>query len=165
MLYAAAQLPIDAAEVRPGGAPAGELLNLTQLLLSVPAYPGRSVFTGRGVVLVAGGPRYTPPAYAALVFLRRAGCALPAEVWTLPSEPMHVQVKGAFARLGAVIRKLDDIYPADARVGGDEQRPLSRFLAKPVAVLSSSFEEVSSALHPPFLAGGGGHHTQHVLVS
>lgn len=53
--------------------------------------PGSS--DGRGIVIVGGGPKYTPPAYACVVFLRRVGCRLPVEVWRRHTSPSHQQLQ------------------------------------------------------------------------
>jgi hypothetical protein len=108
------------------------LLNLSAILTGVGQYPAGSS-SGRGVVLVGGGKKYTPPAYGCVYFLRRSGCQLLIEVWP-PHEPIPPAVAADFVAFGVTLRSL----PAEMH-GLLRQR---KFLGKQLAILASSFQEV-----------------------
>lgn len=52
-----------------------------------PKYP-QDVFSGRGIVTAAGGPRYFRCAFAQYITLRRQGCTLPYQMWYLGPKEM-----------------------------------------------------------------------------
>jgi alpha 1,2-mannosyltransferase len=89
------------------------------------------------VVIVAGGLKYTVPAWVALSSLRRAGCALPAELWFPAAELPDAAFAAALRNLGAAVRNADDVYP-----GGSAAAFKAGFALKAVAILFSRFEEV-----------------------
>jgi hypothetical protein len=111
------------------------MLPIKRIATAGGGYPtGR--FKGQGVVIVAGGPTYTPPALACVAFLQRSGCKLPIEVWTPATEELPERIKAHFIACGAVVRSLADVYP-------ELSHPLLLgYLAKPAAILASAFEEV-----------------------
>jgi hypothetical protein len=53
-------------------------------LQGLPPYP--ATFSGRGIVICAGGVRYLTCAWVLINVLRRLGCTLPIEVWYLGKE-------------------------------------------------------------------------------
>lgn len=110
-------------------------LNTTAVLEHIGPYPA-AAFNGRGIVIVGGGPAYSPPAYACVTFIRKTGCLLPIEVWTPPHEPIPAGVVSQFEALGAAVRNLGDVYPQQMH------HKLLKFVSKPAAVLASSFREV-----------------------
>ena len=151
-LHEAAQQDIELAEAiwRSRSAPKGAgvqfspvatyhaRLNFSALLSGVEGYPQGSS-SGRGIVMVSGGPKYTPPAYVNAVFLRRSGCQLPIEVWAPPHEPVAAAVQEQFTALGNVtVHNLRDVYPVTAH---GEMRS-QKFLGKQLAILASTFKEI-----------------------
>ena len=46
---------------------------------TIEPYPDR--FSGRGIVICAGGPKYSPSAWVLVRLLRHLGCSLPIQVW------------------------------------------------------------------------------------
>ena len=104
---------------------------------AAPRAPPPALFAGRGVVIVSGGLKYAVPAWVALSALRRAGCALPAELWFPAAEVPDAAFADALRHLGAGVRNADDVYP-----GGSAAAFRAGFALKAVAVLFSRFEEV-----------------------
>jgi ADP-heptose:LPS heptosyltransferase len=105
-----------------------------QFIRSIPECA--TVFTGRGIVIAAGGCRYFTNAWVTINLLRQLGCRLPIQVWYLgPQEldqtmaellrPLNVECVDAFE-----IRKKTP------------SRILGGWELKCYAVLNSSFEEV-----------------------
>jgi hypothetical protein len=99
----------------------------------MPQYPGG--FSGRGVVIAAGGP-YWPGAYITAKMLRHVGCTLPVQVWHLDRE-RESEVLDEFRKIPDVEFVNADRHPA---------RPLRRTVAgfgiKLFSVLHSPFNEV-----------------------
>jgi hypothetical protein len=99
------------------------------------AYPADR-YAGRGVVICAGGPRYFTCAWVCINMLRRAGCALPIQVWHLGPDEMDDDMRRLLTPLGVecvdahAVRRL---HPS-RRLGGWE--------CKPYAILHSPFREV-----------------------
>jgi alpha 1,2-mannosyltransferase len=115
--------------------PPSPIFSAGAIAASAKGYP-RGIFEGRGVVMVGGGPYYSPPAYACLVFLRKTGSSLPVEVWVPPHEEMPDAIAREFQLHGAAVRSLADFYP-------EEILPrLHGYITKPAAIIASSFEEV-----------------------
>ena len=115
--------------------PPSAKLDAALIAASAGDYP-QTAYSGRGIVMVAGGPYYSPPAYACVVFIRRSGCTLPVEVWLPPHEGMPSAVIGQFQQLGAVVKHLADMFPSYMH------HLLHGYITKPAAILASSFEEV-----------------------
>lgn len=126
---------------------------LTAFREAAPPYPGPPTFAGRGVVILGGGLTYTVPAWVALHMLRRAGCALPVEVWFPPAEAPTPGLAAALADLGATARILPSAQPpANGGLGPSGGRPagggpagagdLSGFTLKVAALVLSRFAEV-----------------------
>lgn len=93
-------------------------------------------YSGRGVVMIAGGGKYIPCAYVALNMLRANGCTLPVELWHIGAYEMDEQAKALFDGLHVTFVDAVDVlqdYPA-RRIGGWELNPYS--------ILHSRFEEV-----------------------
>jgi len=121
-------------------------INATAIAAAVGDYPleasktASSSSSSRGVVLVGGGPAYTPPAYACIVFLRRTGSRLPVEVWVPPHHLITPAAEAEFVALGNVrVRDLGDAFPQPA---AHEAMRRCKFLAKPLAIMASAFREV-----------------------
>jgi len=119
-------------------APVVAHLNLTAVLSGVGEYPAGSS-AGRGIVVVGGGPKYTPAAFGCVYFIRRTGCQLPVEVWAPPHEPIHPAVAADFSAMGNVsVRRLEDVFPPAAH---DDMQG-RKFLAKQLSILASTFQEI-----------------------
>lgn len=142
-VYEAAKLPLDIglqiwnqqdSNARKPGILQVEL-NTAAVLERVGPYPAAAC-RGRGIVIVGGGPIYSPPAFACVTFIRKTGCPLPIEVWAPPHEPIPAAVAPQFEALGAAVRNLGDVYPQHMH------QSLRKFVSKPAAILASSFQEV-----------------------
>ena len=94
-------------------------------------------FSGRGIVICAGGPRMFTCAWITIGVLRRTlGCTLPIEVWYVGSSELSPPMRSLLQELGA--QPVDAISVAKRR-GADllEGWPL-----KPFALLHSRFREI-----------------------
>ncbi len=121
------------------------------LLASVPPYPG--TFSGRGVVICAGGARYLTCAWVLINMLRRFGCTLPVEVWYLGDKecdpdwielvaPLGVRCIDA-REVGARLGDPPDSAPPTGSFASYTPHPrLDGWQSKPFAILHSAFEEV-----------------------
>lgn len=110
-------------------------LNKSLIFKHAGPYPVRA-FKGRGIVIVGGGPIYSPPAFACITFVRKTGCQLPIEVWVPPHESIPDGVLSGFEALGAAVHSLGDVYPQQMH------HTLRKHVTKPAAILASSFQEV-----------------------
>ena len=110
-------------------------LDLQKIASAAGDYP-MGTFHGQGIVIVAGGPIYSPPAYACLAFLRGSASSLPVELWVPPMEVMPTLLESQFLAYGAQVRYLGDVYAE--RFHG----LLRGYFTKPAAMLASSFEDV-----------------------
>jgi glycosyltransferase involved in cell wall biosynthesis/ADP-heptose:LPS heptosyltransferase len=105
-----------------------------EFIRKIRPYPGG--YTGRGIVVCAGGVRLLANAWVCIKMLRHLGCQLPVQLWHLGPEELDDQAKFLFEALGVETRdafKLRSERPA-RRLGGWE--------LKPYAILNSSFKEV-----------------------
>lgn len=101
---------------------------------AAPRYPGG--FSGRGVVIPAGGPIYFPCAWVCLNALRDTGCSLPVEIWHLGDSEMTDPMRRLLAPLGAVCV---DAFSVRRQ---HPTRLLGGWELKPYAVLHCRFREV-----------------------
>jgi glycosyltransferase involved in cell wall biosynthesis len=94
-------------------------------------------FEGRGIVMVAGGPRYFTCAWIALNVLRRKlGCTLPIQLWHLGEAELS-------PRMRELLRPLDVECVDALRVRRRSPfRRLGGWECKPFALLHSRFREV-----------------------
>lgn len=102
---------------------------------NISPYPEKR-YTGRGIVLCAGGSRYFPSAWINLQMLRRTGCELPVEIWHLGPEELDDQMRALLEPLGVLCvdaLALRREYPC---------RTLRGWELKAYALLHSQFEEV-----------------------
>lgn len=93
-------------------------------------------FNGRGVVIVAGGPRYSICAWICLRALRHVGCTLPVEMWYLGPGEYNAAFDQLCQTLGAVhvdARKVQELHPHGHLAGWE---------LKPYAITWSRFDEV-----------------------
>lgn len=113
----------------------------TAFVAATPPYPP-DVFSGRGVVMTGGGPKYFIPVFVSLRMLRATGCALPAEVWFFESQLPTGEAAAQLAALGAALRSVDEIRPgASAEVFRNGERGFG-YVMKAAILLFSSFREV-----------------------
>ena len=105
-------------------------------IVSNPAPHPATSFSGRGIVICAGGPRYFTNAWVCVNILRKHGCNLPVQFWHLGPGEMTDEMRELVRPLGVEcvdaheIRKL---HPA---------RILNGWELKPYAIIHSPFEEV-----------------------
>ena len=100
----------------------------------IPSYSAN--YSGRGIVICAGGLRYLGCAWVCIRMLRHVGCSLPIELWHLGPAEMDATLVQHFRRLntvcvdGFVVQK-----KAPARI-------LNGWELKAYAIIHSQFEEV-----------------------
>lgn len=93
-------------------------------------------FSGRGIVICGGGPKYFTPAWVCINMLRRLGCKLPIQLWHLGEIEMDSTMRRLVVPLGVECidaQKLRKRIPV-RRLGGWEM--------KPYAILNSSFAQI-----------------------
>jgi alpha 1,2-mannosyltransferase len=95
----------------------------------IPPYQGG--FSGKGIVICAGGLRYFTCAWVNISLLRKHGCVLPIEVWYTGQELTPESI-AALRELNVVCKNADDF--ASFEVKG--------WVLKPFAIINSSFKEV-----------------------
>lgn len=95
----------------------------------IPPYPG--TFSGRGIVVCAGGYTYITCAWVNISMLRKSGCALPVELWHAGGE-INASMIRKFEELNVVCRDCNSLTEA----------PVKGFAIKPFAILHSAFKEV-----------------------
>lgn len=98
-------------------------------------YPAER-FSGRGVVICAGGMKYFPCVWVCLNMLRRVGCRLPAEIWHLGPEEMPPAMKAILSPLDVEFVDALEVrrtYPV---------RILNGWEVKPFSIIHSRFQEV-----------------------
>lgn len=107
----------------------------TEFKKNIPAYPV-DTYSGRGVVILAGGERYYTGAWVVVNMLRKWGCTLPVEIWHLGEQEMDDRMREMMLPLGVTtvdayeVRKL---HPA---------RRLYGWECTPFSLLHSRFEEI-----------------------
>ena len=108
---------------------------LDAALESPPPFPeGR--FSGRGVVLCAGGDVYFPCAWVCIGMLRRLGCTLPIELWYRGRREMTEEMIALLEPLGV------ECVDAYEMVRRHRSRRLDSWELKPFAIAWSRFAEV-----------------------
>eukprot|EP00038_Savillea_parva_P008807 m.179304 g.179304 ORF g.179304 m.179304 type:complete len:934 (+) comp14731_c0_seq1:162-2963(+) len=112
----------------------------TSFMKALPDYP-KDTFSGRGIVIVAGG-KYLEPALVMIKMLRRLGCTLRIQVWHLGEHEMTAAHRVLLEPYSVETRNFEDfaspeaLKPIEANVG------LRLFQLKPLALLHSDLEEV-----------------------
>ncbi len=105
-----------------------------QRVSQLPPYPGGH--EGRGIVIPGGGHRYFPSAWVCIQMLRRAGCALPIELWHLGPQEMDDDMRALVAPFGVTCvdaLEVSRTHPV---------RRLAGWELKPYAIMHSRFQEV-----------------------
>lgn len=97
-------------------------------------YPGG--FSGRGIVICAGGQRYFPCAYVCINMLRDAGCTLPIELWHMDSGEMSEEMKDIIRPFGVAC-----VNAGEVRVK-HPVRIMNSYEIKPYSIIHSKFQEV-----------------------
>lgn len=92
-------------------------------------YPGG--FSGKGIVICAGGITYLTCAWINITLLRKHGCTLPVEIWHAANE-LNEEVAEKLKALGVQCRNCKDYTNAE----------IESYILKPFAILHSSFREV-----------------------
>lgn len=119
------------------------------LIRDLPAYPP-TAFSGRGIVMLAGG-HYSEYAATALGVLRESGSKLPVEVWRRDEREEKHEWCDEIEREGMACRRLSDYLDTDILSIQDGKE------MKIFTMLFSSFEEIifidadNMALQPPEL--------------
>lgn len=109
-----------------------------QCSLDVMSNPGRypeERFKGRGIVICAGGHRYTTCAYVLIRRLRDLGCNLPIEVWYLGKREMDEKSIALFTPYNV---RCVDAYEVRRQFPA---RTLNGWELNPYSMINSSFEE------------------------
>jgi ADP-heptose:LPS heptosyltransferase len=107
---------------------------LEQFVPTISEYPGG--FSGRGIVICAGGVRYFTNAWVCVRRLRQLGCALPIEFWHRGPGEMDSEMKALVEPLGVGCVDVNEVMKKHPvrRMGGWE--------LKPYAILHTTFREV-----------------------
>lgn len=111
---------------------------------NAPAYPERA-FTGRGIVIVGGNsPKFQTSYWVAIHALRRAGCALPIQLWFPEHENPDCERADELRRMGVTIHSFGDLVDETSASSGAHGAAAmtNRFMYKIVALVFSSFQEV-----------------------
>jgi len=103
-----------------------------EILRSIPPYP-RNVFSGRGIVMLAGG-RYSSFATTGLGMLREIGSKLPIEVWVKDHTEEKEGSCDEIKKEGMACRRISDYMDVSSNKHG--------YQLKISSILFSSFEEV-----------------------
>jgi hypothetical protein len=93
-------------------------------------------FTGRGIVIPAGGSRYFPCAFVCIKILRRLGCTLPIEIWHLGNVECDRKMSSIVEPLG--VECIDALQMRKAHPA----RILNGWELKPYAIMHSRYKEV-----------------------
>lgn len=108
---------------------------IDQYMAKIPQYDV-SKYSGRGIVMIAGGAKYIPCAYVNVKMIRSNGCTLPIELWYIGAYEMDDTAKALFAGMAVTfvdcMDKLAEV--SSRRIGGWEMNPYS--------IIHSSFQEV-----------------------
>lgn len=96
---------------------------------TIPPYPPQ--FSGKGIVMCAGGLSYFTCAWIAIKAIRRSGCHLPVQLWYVGNELSSEVIKA----LGEMNVECENFLDHDGA-------PWQGFQLKPFAILHSRFEEV-----------------------
>lgn len=95
-------------------------------------------YTGRGIVMCAGGLKYLTNAYASIRLLRDKGCELPIEIWYLGEAEYEEEFMTIISEMNVkfrdAIKYMEDNPQYEQHLGGWE--------LKPFAIIHSSFQDV-----------------------
>ena len=97
---------------------------------SVEDYPA-SKFSGRGIVMCAGGVKYFTCAWVAINNLQSIGCKLPIELWYADHE-LSEEAVTELQKIGVICKKFNDFLYTELR----------GFSLKPLAIIHSQFKEI-----------------------
>lgn len=119
------QLPLTLSAVR------GALRHFIATLQDISTH-----YSGRGIVLCGGGPRYFTNAWVCINRLRQLGCTLPIQLWHLGPTELDDEMRKLVLPLGV------ECINASAVARKQHIRYLGGWESKPLAILYSSFQEV-----------------------
>lgn len=105
--------------------------NWKKAVASAPHYPEES-YSGRGIVIPAGGWYYLVNAYVNMRMLRDSGCQLPVEIWYIGEKEIVPPLMEKLEEMGAVCKDITAHF----------SYPIKGFEVKVHAIAASSFEEV-----------------------
>lgn len=103
-----------------------------KFVTEIEPFPAR--FSGRGIVICAGGVNYFTCAWININMLRRNGCTLPIEVWYSGTE-LNAEAITALEGLDVRCRNCQDYTTSNLAA-------LTSYAMKPFAILQSDFREV-----------------------
>ena len=106
-----------------------------QFIQQIPETP-QCIDQRRGIVICAGGYRYTKGAWITTNILRRLGCNLPIELWQTGARESDHRIETLFAPLGVAIR-----FPT-AQSDSRSAVTLGGWQLKPYSILNSAFSDV-----------------------
>lgn len=115
--------------------PASAKSAMERAIEAIPAYPSER-FSGRGIVICAGGPTYLSCAWVCINMLRRAGCSLPIELWHLGDGEMPSEFRTVFTAIGV------ELVDAIRQSRRHPVRRLGGWELKSFALLHCRFQEV-----------------------
>jgi FkbM family methyltransferase len=117
--------------------PENAVAKATEFLSAVEPFP-KERFSGRGVVICAGGLGYFARAWVCIGMLRQLGCALPVEVWHFGSQELDPKMQRLLAGLNV------QCVDAQRRMRRMPMRNPFGYELKAYSVLHSRFREVLS---------------------
>ncbi|MES2376042.1 MAG: hypothetical protein V4553_05675 [Bacteroidota bacterium] len=91
-----------------------------------------SRYSGKGIVICAGGIQYFTCAWVTIRQLRHIGCNLPIELWFSENE-LSEEVIDMLKRFDVICKKFEDFSDTSS---------LSGVMLKPLAIIQSQFEDV-----------------------
>ena len=110
-------------------------LDTARAIMQIPR-PAKKSFSGRGIVVCAGGPTYFVQAYVNIRLLRELGCRLPIQIWHRDASELTPMMRKLLAPLQVECVNAQDVA---RRLG---KRQLPGWTIKPFAILNSTFQEV-----------------------
>lgn len=96
-----------------------------------PEYPD-AAYSGRGIVIPAGGKYYLTNGFINLGMLRQSGCELPVEIWYIGEKEVIPAVMRELEMMGAVCKDITQYF----------SYPIKGWEVKVHAIIASAFEEV-----------------------
>lgn len=105
-----------------------------KFIKNIPEYPNR--FTGRGVIICAGGRQYLACAWVCVKMLRKWGCSLPIEIWHLGKREIDYKILSLFEKIG--VKFVDALQIRKTRPA----RTLAGWPLKAYAIVNCRFKDV-----------------------
>eukprot|EP00041_Stephanoeca_diplocostata_P009973 m.157538 g.157538 ORF g.157538 m.157538 type:complete len:433 (-) comp17972_c0_seq1:146-1444(-) len=108
--------------------------------LQCPEYPA-DAFSGRGIVVVAGG-QYLEPALVMIKMIREYGCRLRIQVWHLGESEMLPEHRRLLQPYDVELRNFENFVDADSLKPIEANVGMRLFQLKPLALLHTDLEEI-----------------------